>query len=274
MITPEVTLNMPAQSLVPGTTHTYSDSLGQEVDNLVAVDASRLQPLLPPGYVIVPASNFFGVGRANQGVVAIVNFRGMHPLIDGISVLDNDVAIDVGIVVAEPAAAAGAGLSIPGAFHLYTLAIYTNDPLYAVVLFADAMPVQYVPGITYQRNMDDATGVGVVTVNVPNLGSPFMTVTTGYGYALATGALDAVFWHNSLVGQTALHFHDIPYRIGNAAGQVYVKPQSWLAALLNDGGSGACPPDPTTGYACVVAPSFNLHFDNGGQGTLLLIQAK
>jgi hypothetical protein len=134
MITPEVTLNMPAQSLVPGTTHTYSDSLGQEVDNLVAVDASRLQPLLPPGYVIVPASNFFGVGRANQGVVAIANFRGMHPLIDGISVLDNDVAIDVGIVVAEPAAAAGAGLSIPGAFHLYTLAIYTNDPLYAVVL--------------------------------------------------------------------------------------------------------------------------------------------
>jgi hypothetical protein len=184
-ITSEVTLSMPAQSLVPGTTHTYSSSLGQEVVNLVAVDASRLQPLVPPGYVIVPASMTFGVGRADQGVVAITNYRGMHPLIDGISVMDNDVDINVAIGVAEPAAAAGAGLSFPGAFHLYTVAMYTNDPLYAAVLFADAMPVQYVPEIPYQRNMDDATGVGVVTANVPNLGSPFMTVTTGYGYALA-----------------------------------------------------------------------------------------
>src|SRR5215813_3566175 len=32
--------SVPAQSLVPGTTHTYSSSLGQEVVNLVAVDAS------------------------------------------------------------------------------------------------------------------------------------------------------------------------------------------------------------------------------------------
>lgn len=250
---------------------TYLSALGQEVASLIAVSPSKLQPFLPPGYAIIPASAL-GVGDLNQGIVGITVYRGIGALIDRIpSVADSHVAIMVSIVVAEPAEAVGAGLSIPGAFHFYILAIYTNDPLYAAHLGEADLPVELVRKILYQRPMDDATGVGDMSANIPSKGSPFMTVTSGFGYALATGALNAVFWYNGHHGKMALHFAQ-PYRIGNAISQIYTKPASPLEALLKDGGSGPCLSDPETGYSCVTAPALNLRYDQGSDGTLLLIE--
>jgi hypothetical protein len=53
------------------------------------------------------------------------------------------VAIDVGILVAEPPEAASVGANVPGAFHLYTLAIYTDDAQYAASLQGTDMPVNF-----------------------------------------------------------------------------------------------------------------------------------
>ena len=114
--------------------HTYGSSLGQEVANVIAVSASKLLPLLPAEYNLIPASSL-GFGRADQGIVVIANFRGIDPTVDGgRPSKQNQVAVDVGILVVEPAEATEAKVNIPGAFHLYMLAIYTNDARYAASL--------------------------------------------------------------------------------------------------------------------------------------------
>ena len=83
--------------------HTYGNSLGQEVANVIAVSASKLLPLLPAGYNLVPAASL-GFGRPDQGIVAIANFRGIAPTVDGKKPSNqNQVAVDVGILVVEPA---------------------------------------------------------------------------------------------------------------------------------------------------------------------------
>ena len=124
-------------------------------------------------------------------------------------------------MVAEPPETASAGLSAPGAFHLYALGIYTNNLVFEGVLSLTGLPVEYVPAIRYQRDMDDAAGVGDVLVEVPGKDSPFKTVNTGFSYAPMTGTLNAVFWYNCRNGKTALHYHNTPYRIGNASSQIY-----------------------------------------------------
>jgi hypothetical protein len=249
----------------------YESSVGQEFANTVAVSLSKLQPLVPPGYVILPAS-VLGFGGPDQGIVAITNYRGIKPKISGISIMPSAAEISVSIVVAEPPDAAGAGLSAHGAYHLYTIAVYTSNPLFAAALRMTSMPVEFVPTIRVERNMDDATGVGEMFVDVPSNESPFKAFNTGNGYATGPGMLNAVFWYNRRKGKTALHYHNTPYRIGNAVGQVYTKPDTWLGELVKGGGIGVCPPDPTTGYACVVTSSLNLYYDDGSRGDLMLIQ--
>jgi hypothetical protein len=252
--------------------HTYGISLGQEVDNLIPVSAAKLLPLLPAGYDIVPATSL-GIGGPDQGIVVIVNFRGMDPTVDTRRPSKcNRVAIDVAILVAEPAQAVNAGVGIPGAFHFYTLAMYTDDPPYAASLRQAGMPVKFDNKISYQREMNDASGIGDVVVNVPSTDSPFESITSGFGYAPAVGALDAVFWHDGRRGKAALHFHVPAFRQGNAISRIYLKPQSKWEFLLDGGGLGACAPDPETGYRCVTAPALNFRFDEGDKGQLLLIE--
>jgi hypothetical protein len=55
------------------TIHTYSKSRAHEIDNAIAVDLSKLSPLVPPGYAIIPAANL-GLGGFDQGIVVIANF--------------------------------------------------------------------------------------------------------------------------------------------------------------------------------------------------------
>jgi hypothetical protein len=110
--------------------HTYATSDGREIAQVIAVSTTTLLPLLPPGYQVVPASAL-GVGSPSQGIVAIANFQGFQPTIDqGADGNAEQVAIDVGILVAEPQDAALANVNLPGAFHFYTLAIYTDDSHY------------------------------------------------------------------------------------------------------------------------------------------------
>jgi len=52
------------------------------------------------------------------------------------------------------------------------------------------------------------------------------------------------------------------------------KPQSTWDLLFSGGGWGARPPDPATGYNCLMAPSFNVRYDQGGEGELLLLKDK
>ena len=130
------------------TLHTYAHSLGHEIDNAIAVDAVTLASLLPAGHVALPASAL-GLGGADEGIVAIINFEGLDPVIDNRPPRkENRVAIDVGILVAEPAQAAAAGLSFPGAFHFYTLAMYSNDAPYFASLRSADMPIEFVPKLT------------------------------------------------------------------------------------------------------------------------------
>lgn len=89
--------------------HTYGNSLGQEVTNVIAVQASKLLPLLPPEYNLVPASSV-GFGAPDQGIVVIANFRGIDPTVDHREPLkQNQVAIDVAILVFEPSDAVQVG---------------------------------------------------------------------------------------------------------------------------------------------------------------------
>jgi hypothetical protein len=250
--------------------HTFETSSAAEVANTIPVSAAKLLALLPAGYQLVPAAAL-GIGGPDLGIVVIANYRGDNLQIDqGRRRKDELIAIDVGILVNEPAESAMVGVNTPGAFHLYTLAIYTNDPLYAISLLMAEMPVEFVPGITYERLMDDASGLGDVNVGVPAWHNPFYSRNTGFGYEPA-GALDAVFWHNGVRGQAVLHFHDEPFRQGQALSQVYTQPGSKWDNLLSGGGFGPGAPDPTTGYNSIVTPSLNLRYDRGSRGRLMLI---
>lgn len=252
--------------------HIYGSSLGQEVANVIAVSASKLLPLFPAEYNLVPASSL-GFGRTDQGIVVIANFRGIDPTVGGGRPSNqNQVAVDVGILVAEPAEAEEAGVSIPGAFHLYILAIYTNDARYAASLRQADMPVEFIKMIDYQRDMNDATGVGNLVVSIPSKVSPFQTVNSGQGYVPAAGAFNAVFWHNGQQGKAVLHFLDQPFRQGTAISNIYTQPNSTWETLFKDGGLGPCDPHPETGYSCVTVPSLNLRYDEGTVGTLVLFR--
>ncbi len=252
--------------------HTYGNSLGQEVINVIAVHASKLLPLLPPGYNIVPASSV-GFGEPDQGIVVIANFRGIDPTVDHREPLNqNQVAIDVAILVFEPSEAVQAGVNIPGAFHVYALAIYTNDARYAASLRRADIPVEFVHNIDYQRSMNDATGVGDLMVKVPSNDSPFQTFSSGLGYAPVPGAFNAVFWYDGRKGKAVLHFLDQPFQQGAAISRIYTQPSSTWDNLFDGGGLGPCDPHPETGYTCVMAPAVNLRYDEGTVGRLQLIQ--
>jgi hypothetical protein len=251
--------------------HTYANFLGLEVTPLVAVGSAKLTPLLPSGYSMVPAAAF-GVGGSDQGLVAMVNFEGLGQATDHGAPHDQ-VAIDIAVLVAEPAMAASAGLSIPGAFHLYTLAIYTNDARYAASLRDADMPVEFVDGIGYARAIDDASGVGDLTVTVPSDPAALKTAASALGYSPAPGALNAIFWYAGSDGTVALHYHGEPFRQGNAIAEVSTQPGSKWEALLAGGGLGPCPSDPDTGFSCISAPALNFRYDDGTEGRLLLISA-
>lgn len=252
--------------------HTYGSSLGHEVANVIAVDISKLLPLLPPDYNITPASSV-GFGKHDQGIVVIANFRGIDPIIDHRNPnLPNQVAIDIGILVSQPIEAEQAGVNIPGAFHFYVLAIYTDDPEYAASLQRTKIPVEFVKKIDYQRNMNDKTGIGHLIVNVPSNDSPFHSFSSGLGYIPMPGAFNAVFWHDAFQGKAVLHFHDQPFQQGTAITHIYLEPFSFWDDLFDGGGLGPCDPHPETGYQCVIVPSLNLRYDEGTVGTLQKIQ--
>jgi hypothetical protein len=257
-----------AQSVVD---HSYTTTLGTEVVNLIPVPVSKLIPLVPNGYSVVPAAAL-GVGTSDQGVVVITNYRGLEPSVDDRRLpQDSHVAINVAILVAEPGEAVAAGVSIFGAYHFYTLSIYTDNALYAGVLRQADFPVEYVGAITYQRTIDDTSGVGALAVNVPSRDSPLYSFNDALGYSPAQGALDAVFWHNGRRGTAILHFHEPSFRDGAAVSQIYTEPQSAWDSLFNGGGFGACAADPATEYDCVEAGSRNFRYDGGSRGRLLLI---
>jgi len=250
--------------------HTYALSRAHEVDNLIAVDASKLAGLLPDGYVMVPASAL-GVGSDNQGIVVIVNFEGLDPVTDDSSSNANRrIAIDVAILVAEPVEAAKADVAFPGAFHLYTLAMYSDEEPYVASLKTN-MPIRSDPGLIYQRTIDDVSGTGDLTANV-SVEPSLATFSTSFGYGPSTSPLHAIFWHDSADGKAALHFNVPVFRQSNAISRVFTQPGSALAALLEGGGTGSCPPDPNTGFNCVTAPSVSFSFDQGDTGWLLRIR--
>ena len=252
--------------------HTYGNSQGHEIANVIAVSASKLLPLLPSEYTIVPASSLL-FGRPDQGIVTIANFEGINPTVDQRpSSRQSQVAIDVGILIVEPADAAKAGVNIPGAFHIYALTIFTNDAQYAASLRTGDMPVEFADAIGYQRDMDDATGVGDLIVSVPARYPTLYSINAGQGYAPAPGAFNAVFWNDGLRDTAVLNFIDQPFRQGSAMSQIYTRPHTALNALLDGGGLGPCPADLLTGFDCVMAPSLNLRYDEGTVGKLQLIK--
>ena len=251
--------------------HTYGNTLGQEVISVIAVDASKLQPLLPAGYEPVPASTV-GFGQAGQGIVTIGNFRGLNYFVDNRGSSRDQVAIDLLILVNKPDQAAQAGVDIPGAFHVYALGIYTNDPVYAASFQRVGFPVEYVSKLKYDRDMDDATGVGNLSISIPSKDSPFSTFSVGYGYSRSAGAFNTVFWHDVRGGKAVLHFFDQPFSQGTAISQIYTKPGSKLDQLLSGGGMGPCAPQAGTGYHCISAPALNLRYDEGTVGKLMLIK--
>ena len=182
------------------------------------------------------------------------------------------VAIRVGIVITEPPEAVDVGVNIPGAYHLYALAKYINVAPNAASLQLADLPVEFVNKIDYQRTTDDATGIGGLNVSVPAKDSPFYSVNEGLGYDPVPGVLTATFWYDGRKGKVALPFVGVPFRQGSAISYIYTKPQSTWDLLFNGGGLGPCAPDPRTGYNCVIAPSFNIRYDEGSDGTLWLIE--
>lgn len=264
-------ISAPAEAASRAATgHAYATSDARELVNTIAVSTSTLLPLVPPGYNIVPAATL-GVGSSTQGIVVVVNFQGYQPVIDrGSDGNTEQTDIDVGILVAEPADAALASVNLPGAFHFYTLAVYTDDSHYADSL-ERSIPVEFIKHITYDRQYDDATGFGTLAVNIPDRDSPISSINNAFGYELQTGALDAVFWHNGNNGKSVLHFHNQPFLSGQALSQVYTRPGTWLGKLLLGAGSGACPTD-AVGNACVQTPSLNLRYPAGTRGQLSFIK--
>jgi uncharacterized protein YjbI with pentapeptide repeats/CubicO group peptidase (beta-lactamase class C family) len=260
----------PIQSQSATVLHTYRKSTAMEVINAIPVDFHKVLPLLPQEYDFLPAAAV-GLGGADQALVVIANFQGSQPQIDDAEPAAADqVAIDLAILVQEPPHAATTGLDIPGAFHVYTLAIYTNDAPYAATLQSVGMPVELVPHIVYDRPMDDLTGLGDLNVSVPIDDESFYSHNTGFGYVPA-GVLNAILWHNGSRGTSVLHFMDEPTELGQALSEIYTAPGSNLNSLLQGGGVGPGPTDPVTGFESVLAPSLNYRYREGSFGRLLLI---
>jgi hypothetical protein len=250
--------------------HTYETEFGTEVINTIPVGAANLVPLLPGGYQLVPAAAL-GLGGWDQGIVAIVNFQGTNNTLDGRrSRQRRRTVIDLLILVAEPAAAEMAGLDIPGAFHLYSLAFYTDDVRYAASLRSADMPVEFVPRLMHDRQID-MDGEGTLFVDVPSKNSPFYSLNTAFGHSPA-GPLDAVFWYEGKKGTAAIHFQHDTHEEEQAQSLVFTEPGSPLNALLEGGGFGPGPTDPETGYESVTTPSLNILYPQGAFGRLLLIE--
>jgi hypothetical protein len=92
--------------------HTYENSTGHEVVNVIAVDMAKLRPLVPADYTIVPASAVM-FGRPDQGIVTIANFQGLNPVVDhNPGDRRPQVDIDLAILIAEPPSAASIGLNL------------------------------------------------------------------------------------------------------------------------------------------------------------------
>jgi len=250
--------------------HTYGNSLGQEVISVIAIDAAKLRPLVPASYDLVPAAAV-GFGRADQGILVVGNFLGIDYVVDKRTNGHDQVAIDFVVLVAQPGEAERASLDIPGAFHVYALGIYTNDAQYAGSFHQTGFPVEYVSGIKYKREMNDATGIGNLSIDVPSRLSPFSTFSTGQGYSRAPGAFNTVFWHNGRKGKTVLHFFDQPFSQGTALSHIYTKPGTRWDTLFSGGGLGPCAPQAGTGYRCISAPALNMRYDEGTRGRLLFI---
>jgi hypothetical protein len=241
-----------------------------EIANLVAVDSTKLAPLVPTAYSMIPAAAL-GIGRLDQGILLVNPYRGFDPTVDGaLPSQPTEVAVDIGVLVAEPKAAIDTNVNIPGAYHFYTLAIYTDNASYAASLLDASFPVELVSGINYDRAIDEASGVGTLTVGIPVPASPLGIFDAAFGYAPA-GALDAIFWHDSSLGAASLHFHDDPFRQGDAFGQIYTQPFSRWDDLLSGGGIGPCASDPITGFHCIAVPALNLLHDEGGVGQLVVV---
>jgi hypothetical protein len=253
--------------------HTYGNSTGHEVVNDIAVDMAKLRPLVPVDYTIVPASAVL-FGRPDQGLVIIANFQAFNPIVDRSLGHRPQVAIDLAVLIAEPANAASIGLSIPGAYHVYTLRIFTDDARYAESLRSGGMPVEFIEQIGYQRTMDNETGVGDLNVTLPDRYPFLYSVNTGQGYALGQGAFNAVFWHDGERGTAVLNFVDQPFFQGGALSRIYTRPNGTLSALFDGAGLGPCPTDPNTGFKCILAPSLNLRYDRGTVGKLQLLSPK
>jgi hypothetical protein len=250
--------------------HTYTAAFATEIINAVPVSAANLAPLLPDGYELVPAAAL-GLGGWDQGIVAIVNFQGTRCTIDGRrSHKRLRTVINVLILVAEPAAARKADLDIPGAFHLYALAMFTDDLLYAASLRSVHMPIEFVPRIEHDRQID-ADGVGTLAVGVPSKHSPFYSLNTALGHSPA-GPLHAVFWYEGRRGTAALHFQHDAHEEGDAQSLIFTEPGSPLHVLLKGGGFGPGPTDPDTGYESVITPSLNILYPEGALGRLWLIK--
>jgi hypothetical protein len=254
------------------TVHTYGNVSGVEIANVIAIDITKLAALIPAGYDILPAAAV-GFGRQDQGVLAIANFRGLTPVVDGRSTgREQQVAVDVGILVAQPSEAAAAGVDIPGASHFYTLTIYSNDARYVASLRDAGMPVR-LRNIIYDRMINDATGIGDLTVAVQDSKSHLASYNIGLTLAPAIGAFNAVFWYNGIYGTAVLHFKDEPFQMGSANSQIYALDSSKLGNLLAGGGLGSCA-SADIGSICVKASSLNLLYPQGTVGSLLLIEQK
>jgi hypothetical protein len=248
--------------------HTYETGFATEVANTIPVSAAKLVPLLPDGYELVPAAAF-GLGGWDEGIVVIFNFQGVGNTVDHRS-LQPSTRIDLLILVTEPAVAKLAGADIPGATHFYSLAFYTDDAEFAASLRSADMPVEFVPQITYDRQIDVA-GVGTLTVGVPSKDSPFYSLNTAFGHTPA-GPLNGFFWYEGKKGTTVLNFEIDVTEQGQVQSLIFTEPESPLNVLLAGGGYGPGPTDPETGYESVITPSVNLLYPQGSRGRLLLIK--
>ncbi len=252
------------------TVHNYENVSGVEIANVITVDVTKLAPLVPAGYSILPAAAV-GFGGQDKGILAIANFRGVSPVVDQRRTgKEQQVAVDVGILVTQPNKAAKAGLDIPGAFHFYTLAIYSDDTRYVASLRDADMPASF-RNIIYNRTINDTTGIGDLTVVVPDSRSPLASHNVGLTLAPAVGAFDTIFWYNGRRGTAALHFKDEPYQTGGANSQIYALRDSKVGNLLLGGGLGQCASDPSLVFICVAPPSLNLLYPQGTVGSLLLM---
>lgn len=249
--------------------HNYRMSFATEMANAIRVNKAKLVPLLPKGYEPVPASDV-GVGGENDGVLVIVNVCNENFSVDGTVSQPTSLVNIPSILVREPADAAVAGLNIPGAFHIYPLAIYINDRAYVDSLRSGGIPVQFIPNITHDRRINDA-GVGELTVRVPARKNPFYSLNEGLGFN-STGRVDVIVWYEGDKGTAALTFQFDLAQEGPAQSEVFTKPGTKLNRLLTGGGLGPGPTDPKTGFESIRNPSLSFQYPRGGSGSLILIK--